>query len=98
MKKSDTNPAAEAANANLLDGAQELILATANVAGEKVEQARQKLKAAVEKGKAAWQVAQDKTIASAKATDVVIRENPYKSLAVCLGVGVLIGYLLRRKD
>jgi len=83
---------------HLADEAQELIAATAHVAGEKVEEARQRLKAAVEKGKEAWQAVQEKAIAGAKATDEVIREHPYKSLAVAVGVGVIIGYLLRRRD
>ena len=41
---------------------------------------------------------QEKAIAGAKATDQMIRDNPYKTLGIALGVGVLIGYLLRRRD
>ncbi|MEI9866578.1 MAG: hypothetical protein WDN00_18895 [Limisphaerales bacterium] len=37
-------------------------------------------------------------MAGAKATDQVIRENPYKSLGVAVGIGVIIGYLLRRRE
>jgi ElaB/YqjD/DUF883 family membrane-anchored ribosome-binding protein len=98
MKTHHTTHEAEAASAHLLEDAQDLITATAHVADEKVEQARQALKAAVEKGKEAWKVMQEKAVAGAKATDEVIRENPYKSLAVAVGVGVIIGYLLRRRD
>jgi ElaB/YqjD/DUF883 family membrane-anchored ribosome-binding protein len=35
--------------------------------------------------------------AGAKATDETIRENPYQSIAVALGVGVVLGVLLGRR-
>ena len=37
-------------------------------------------------------------IAGAKYTDDTIREYPYYSIGVALGLGVLIGALMRRKD
>ena len=88
----------EAAGEHLLEDAQELLAATAHVAEEKVVEARKRLTAAIEKGKEAWNTMQEKAIAGAKATDQVIRDNPYKALAVAFGVGALIGYLLRRRD
>jgi ElaB/YqjD/DUF883 family membrane-anchored ribosome-binding protein len=36
--------------------------------------------------------------AGAQAADETIRSHPYESLAVALGVGVLLGALLRRRD
>ena len=98
MKTHHTTHEAETAHENLSAEAQELIAATAHVAGEKVEEARRRLLAALAKGRETWKAMQDKAIAGAKATDEVIRENPYKSLAVALGAGVIIGYLLRRRD
>ncbi len=83
---------------HLMEDAQALLAATAHVAEEKVIEARQRLTAAIEKGRETWHTVQDKAIAGAKATDQVIRDNPYKSLGVALGVGVIIGYLLRRRD
>ena len=83
---------------HLLEDAKDLLAATAHVAEEKVIEARKRLGAAIEKGKDAWNSVQEKAVAGAKATDQVIRDNPYKSLGVALGVGVLIGYLLRRRD
>jgi ElaB/YqjD/DUF883 family membrane-anchored ribosome-binding protein len=35
-------------------------------------------------------------IAGAKSTDATIRENPYQSLALTLGMGLLVGVLLGR--
>lgn len=53
--------------------------------------------AAMETAKAAYHAAHDKAIAGAKATDKVIRANPYKSLGIAFGVGVLLGFLLKKK-
>lgn len=92
-----THPAEEAGE-HLLEDAQALLAATAHVAEEKVIEARNRLMAAIEKGKEAWSNVQEKAIAGAKATDQVIRDHPYKALAVALGVGAIIGYLLRRRD
>ncbi len=83
---------------HLMEDAQALLAATAHVAEEKVVEARKRLTAAIEKGQEAWDTVQEKAVAGAKATDQVIRDNPYKALAVAAGVGVLIGYLLRRRD
>jgi ElaB/YqjD/DUF883 family membrane-anchored ribosome-binding protein len=38
-----------------------------------------------------------KVVAGAKYTDTAIRENPYQSLAIALGVGVLVGLLVGRR-
>jgi len=75
-----------------------LLTATAHVAEEKVVEARQRLTAAIERGREAWNNVQEKAIAGAKATDEVIRDNPYKAIGIALGVGAIIGYLLRRRE
>jgi ElaB/YqjD/DUF883 family membrane-anchored ribosome-binding protein len=75
---------------HLIDDAKELLSATANVAGSKVVEARQRLMAAVASGK-------QKAITGARATDRVIRENPYQSIAIAAGVAVVAGYLLGRR-
>jgi ElaB/YqjD/DUF883 family membrane-anchored ribosome-binding protein len=89
---------AEEVGEHLLEDAQALLSATAHVAEEKVVEARKRLTAAIEKGKETWHTVQEKAIAGAKATDQVIRDNPYKALGIALGVGAIIGYLLRRRD
>jgi ElaB/YqjD/DUF883 family membrane-anchored ribosome-binding protein len=83
---------------NLVDDAQELLTATAHVAEEKVVDARRRLVAAIEKGKDAWRTVQSTAVKGAKATDHAIRENPYKSVGIAFGVGILVGYLARRRD
>jgi len=42
--------------------------------------------------------AKKKVIAGAKYTDTTIRENPYQSVAIAAGVGLLVGVLLGRSS
>jgi ElaB/YqjD/DUF883 family membrane-anchored ribosome-binding protein len=98
MKTHHTTHKTEEVGEHLMEDAQALLAATAHVAEEKVVEARKRLTAAIEKGKETWRTVQEKAVAGAKATDQVIRDNPYKSLGVALGVGAIIGYLLRRRD
>lgn len=51
------------------------------------------VKERVEEGLAA---AKEKVYAGARQTDSAIRAHPYESLAIALGVGVLLGVVLRR--
>ncbi len=81
----------------LAEDAHALLTATADVAGEKVAAARHRLKAALESGKAVAAAVRDRTLASAKRADEAVRENPYASIGVALGVGVLLGVMLARR-
>jgi ElaB/YqjD/DUF883 family membrane-anchored ribosome-binding protein len=44
-----------------------------------------------------YEGAKKKVVAGAKCTDTAIRENPYQSMAIALGVGVLVGVLVGRR-
>lgn len=77
--------------------ARALMAATADVAGEKVGEARQRLHAALERCKEIYGDVRDKTIEGAKAADQTIRDNPYQSIAVGVGVGALLGFLITRR-
>ena len=81
----------------LAEDAQALMAATADVAGEKVGQARQRLAAALESAKAIAANVRDKAVAGAKATDQAVHEHPYQAIAIGVGVGALVGYLLGRR-
>jgi ElaB/YqjD/DUF883 family membrane-anchored ribosome-binding protein len=81
----------------LAHDAQALIAATADVAGEKVGDARKRLAAALERAKEVAGAVRDKAIAGAKVADHAVRENPYQAIAVGVGVGMLVGYLLGRR-
>jgi ElaB/YqjD/DUF883 family membrane-anchored ribosome-binding protein len=76
---------------------EELIKASAGQVGEKAQEARARLSAAIESAKAACRRLEDKAIEGAKATDKVIREHPYQSIGVAFGIGILIGVLVTRK-
>ena len=83
---------------SLPDEAKALVTATENVVEEKVIAARERLTAALERGKEAWNTVQTKAVESAKATDESIRRNPYQSIGVAIGIGALLGlWLARRK-
>jgi ElaB/YqjD/DUF883 family membrane-anchored ribosome-binding protein len=47
--------------------------------------------------KAVMQRAQEKAVERAKAADKVIRERPYQTIGIAFGLGLLIGFLARRK-
>ncbi len=42
--------------------------------------------------------AKKRVVAGAKCTDEAIRENPYQSIAIAAGVGLLVGVLLGRRS
>jgi ElaB/YqjD/DUF883 family membrane-anchored ribosome-binding protein len=58
---------------------------------------RERFDAAHERFSDAYDGARKKVVAGARYTDESIRENPYQSLAIALGVGVLVGVLVARR-
>jgi ElaB/YqjD/DUF883 family membrane-anchored ribosome-binding protein len=95
---SEETPSVSSAAGQLAEDAQALMAATADVAGEKVAAARKRLAAALESAKAVAANVRDKAVAGAKATDAAVREHPYQAIAIGVGVGVLVGYLLARRS
>ncbi len=81
----------------LAEDARALMAATADVAGEKVGEARKRLAAALESGKEIYGRVRDKAVEGAKVADKTVRENPYQAIAIGVGVGALVGYLLGRR-
>lgn len=81
----------------LAEDARALITATADVAGEKVSEARQRLAAALESGKEIYGRVTDKAVEGAKAADQAVHEHPYHAIGIALGAGALIGFLLARR-
>lgn len=82
----------------LVRDAEEMIKATAGDLSEKAQNARSRLSDAVQRAKATCHRLEEKTIAAAKATDKVIRDHPYESIGIALGVGMLIGILAARRN
>jgi ElaB/YqjD/DUF883 family membrane-anchored ribosome-binding protein len=82
---------------SLVEDAGALMSATADVAGERIEQARERLGAALENVKEMAGNVRDKAMAGANATDEAVRENPYRALAIGVAVGALLGFLTGRQ-
>ena len=78
----------------LAEDARALMTATAAVAGDEVAEARKRLAAALERGKEFCGHMKDKAVESARAADQTVREHPYQAIAIGIGVGALLGYLL----
>jgi ElaB/YqjD/DUF883 family membrane-anchored ribosome-binding protein len=81
----------------LAEDARALMSATADVAGEKVGDARKRLAAALERAREIAGNVRDKAVAGAKTADDAVREHPYQAIAIGIGVGALIGWLVARR-
>lgn len=81
----------------LAEDARALMAATTDVAGEKVSQARKRLAEALECGKEFYGTVRDKAVEGAKVADQSVRENPYQAIAIGVGVGALLGYLISNR-
>lgn len=78
----------------LAEDARALIAATADVAEEKVCEARKRLEAALDSGRKVYDRVRDRAGDGADAADQTVREHPYQSIAIGIGAGALLGYLL----
>ena len=81
----------------LAEDARALMAATADVAGEKVGEARKRLAAALERGKEIYGRVREKAVEGVKATDEAVHEHPYQAIGIAFGVGALMGYLVARR-
>ena len=81
--------------------AEELLRATAGQAGEKVANVRARAQASVDAAKhrleAVGENVNVRSREAAKATDEFVHHNPWQSIGVATGLGVLLGYLIGRK-
>ena len=81
----------------LAEDARALMNATADVAGEKVGEARKRLAAALERAREIAGRVRDKAVEGAKAADEAVHEHPYPAVAIGVGVGIISGYLVARR-
>ena len=78
----------------LVQDAEELVKATgANIA----DASKQELMTALERVKSRAEQMKERAVAGARATDRVIRDNPYRSLAVVFSVGMIAGMIVNRR-
>lgn len=82
---------------SLLAEAEQLISDSAGeFAGQKAEELHAKLDDATARLQHLYGRTRERVAAGARRADECIRTHPYESLAVALGVGVLLGAMLRR--
>ena len=81
--------------------AEELLRATAGLAGEKVSAARERIQENLAAAKARLSAAEEAVVArtkeAAKATDEYVHENPWKAIGIGAGVGLIVGLLISRR-
>ncbi|MFZ5524984.1 MAG: DUF883 family protein [Pseudomonadota bacterium] len=79
---------------------EELLRATAGLAGEKVSAVRGRIQENLEIAKERLNAAEDAVVArtkeAAKATDEYVHENPWTAVGVGAAVGVIVGMLISR--
>jgi ElaB/YqjD/DUF883 family membrane-anchored ribosome-binding protein len=66
---------------------------TAEEAAENIQEATE---AARNRLNELWDVGKERAAECAKATDQKIRENPYQTIGIAFGIGLLIGVLINR--
>ena len=85
----------------LVSDTDDLLKATAGDLSEKVCDARARVSDGLERAKVSMDELQAQGLESAreamKKADSTIRDHPYESMGLALGVGLIIGALLRRK-
>ncbi|HEY1771633.1 MAG TPA: DUF883 family protein [Gammaproteobacteria bacterium] len=84
----------------LIADTEELLGATAAQGGEKMAAMRSRMSDRLADAKQRLDIVQktvvERTRATAKATDDYVRGNPWQSVAIAGGVGVVLGFLLTR--
>jgi ElaB/YqjD/DUF883 family membrane-anchored ribosome-binding protein len=82
---------------HLADAAQGILTATAEVAEETGEEVRKQLDAVVDRGRDVYDRVCETAVDGARTADGIVHEQPYRALAVALGIGALLGFLLARR-
>jgi len=85
----------------VIEDAQALLRMTADQVGEEAKAVRDRVGARLGQAKEELQALQDSALQSAKAaahaTDHFVHENPWKSVAIAAGAGLLLGVLISRR-
>jgi ElaB/YqjD/DUF883 family membrane-anchored ribosome-binding protein len=81
---------------SVTEDAENFVRETGSGLSEKAREARARLAASLASAKAGLSRLNEKAVEGAKATDRVIRANPYQSIGVAFGIGILLGVLVTR--
>jgi len=81
--------------------AEDLLRATAGQAGDTVSAAQEKFQDSLHRARLKLAEAEDaildKSKQAARATDEYVTENPWKSVGIAAGIGLIIGMLISRR-
>ena len=77
----------------LANDARALLEATADVAGERVADARKRLTYALDRAREEANGVRLKVLRGAHAADDTVRSHPYQAIGVALGVGAVLGFV-----
>ena len=78
----------------LVHDAGTLIAATADMAGDQIGDARKRLSCMLGHGREFCDRVLDKALEGTKAADLAAHRNLYQTVAIGVGIGVIVGYLL----
>ena len=85
----------------VMDDAEALLRATSTQTGEKIQAVRARAEESLRQAKARLSSIEDEALRRARevadATDEYVRENPWQSVGIAAGVGLLLGLLLARR-
>jgi ElaB/YqjD/DUF883 family membrane-anchored ribosome-binding protein len=85
----------------VMQDAEALLRATSAQTGEKIQEVRARAEASLRQAKAHLTEIQDEALKRARemadATEEYVRENPWQSVGIAAGVGLLLGLLLGRR-
>ena len=81
----------------LAEDAHALMTATADVAGDKVGEARERLAAALDSAKQIAGRVRDKAVEGAKAADQAVHDKPYQAIGIAFAVGAVVAYFVMRR-
>ncbi len=81
--------------------AEEILRATAGVAGEKMAELRERIGERVRDAKLRLEDAEvalvDRTKAAARATDDFVNDNPWRAVGIAAGIGLMLGIIVGRR-
>lgn len=85
----------------VMSDAEEILRATAGVAGEKMADLRERIGERLRDARLRIDDAEaalvDKTKAAARAADDFVNENPWQAVGIAAGIGVLLGIIIGRR-
>jgi ElaB/YqjD/DUF883 family membrane-anchored ribosome-binding protein len=85
----------------VMNDAEALLRATSSQTGEKIQEVRARAEASLQQAKVHLTELQEAALKRARevadATEEYVRENPWQSVGIAAGVGLLLGLLLSRR-